>query len=98
MSDFITFEAGTAECTVQLKCPVCLYDERPHSAYRKARAVAARRIKRQLGLHPCTKIELNPRDWSDGVDQLTDAVAACGEGDRPDANERADEILAKADA
>jgi hypothetical protein len=72
-SDFITFEArgGAAEHTVLLKRPVALFDEAPHSGYRQAQARAARHIKRQLGMHPCSKVELDPRDWSDGVDALS---------------------------
>jgi hypothetical protein len=76
--EFITFEArGTnAEYTVRLKQPVALFDETSHSAYRKARARAARHLRRELGLHSCTKIEVDPRDWSDGVDVLSERVPA----------------------
>jgi hypothetical protein len=75
MADFITFEArgGSAEYTVQLKRPVPLFDE-THGGYRAARARAARHIKRELGLHPCAKVVLDPRDWSDGVDALSEAT------------------------
>lgn len=71
-NDFITFEARgkDAEYTVCLKQPVPLFDE-THSGYR-----AARHLRRELGIHPCAKLAVDPRDWSDGVEALSEQVPA----------------------
>lgn len=76
-ADFITFEARgkDAEYTVRLKQPVPLFDE-AHGGYRAARARAVRHLKRQLGIHPCAKLVVDPRDWSDAVDALSEQVSA----------------------
>lgn len=70
--DFITFTTsdGSGVHTVRLNAPVCLYNENDRG-YRAARARAARAIKAQLGKHPCSKVAIDPWDWSDAVEALT---------------------------
>ena len=72
-TEFITFSTanGRGEYTIRLREPVCLYNDSDRG-YRAARARAARHIKRQLELHPCSKVEIAPHDWSDGVDALSE--------------------------
>lgn len=86
MADFITFTTvdGREEATVQLKGPVCLFDETDRG-YRAARARASRRIKRSLGMHPCSKLEVVPHDWSDAIDRFSEAI--CNSGSTERANE-----------
>ena len=62
---------GSAEVRLNLKRPICLFDETPHSDYRKALARASRRARRELGLHPCAPVLSDPHDWSDSVDELS---------------------------
>lgn len=86
MAEFITFTTvdGREEATVHLTAPVCLFDETDRG-YRAARARASRRIKRALALHPCAKLEVVPRDWSDAIDQFSEAI--CNAGSTEKANE-----------
>lgn len=72
-ADFITFTTvdGREETTVRLTAPVVLFDETDRG-YRAARARASRRIKRLMGLHPCSKLDVVPHDWSNAIDALSE--------------------------
>lgn len=76
--EFVSFyiraidEDGPSQGTVvkiALKQPIKLYDDNPHSPYRRALARASRIAKRELGMHPCSRVLAEPDDWSDGVEE-----------------------------
>jgi hypothetical protein len=75
--EFVTFDVQgpkreqSTEITVRLKRAIRLYDEARHSEYTRVRAIAKRRGKKDLGLHPCCTVTAEPRDWSDGVDSFS---------------------------
>ena len=77
--DFVEFlvrpvgkaKTGSAFIRIRLKQPIVLYDETRHSPFVGARAVAKRRGREELGLHPCANVTAEPHDWSDGVDELS---------------------------
>lgn len=61
---------------IRFKQPIKLYDDEPHSPYRKAVARASRIAKREIGLHPCSQVVCEPHDWSDGIEQFSEAAWA----------------------
>jgi hypothetical protein len=79
MAEFIDFYIRTDDdepCStiirIDLKQPIKLYDDEPHSPYRKAVARASRLAKQELGLHSCSHVKVEPDDWSDGVEELSE--------------------------
>lgn len=80
--EFVCFDVRTlsgsqrTEVTIRLKQAICLYDDERRSPYFQARAAAKRKGKKQLGLHSCCTVIAEPRDWSEGVDELTARVLA----------------------
>lgn len=80
-TDFVEFlvrhkASGASELVrVNLRQPVRLYDDHDRG-YRAARAFARRRALYFMGQHPCSRVTIEPHDWSDGCEKLTEQQPA----------------------